>query len=533
MTKPEAMTLRAPIGQLSADTTDTAKRTITGYAYTCDVDWEYGDQKYRFAAESVTPWRDHVPLYAYHDATQVVGRMIRSEWQEPAWAVELKLANTPRADEMLALAADQAIGGLSMYITDVQLADEPTESGAWLITSAACAEISMVGHPAVPTAVLTGVALSATPEKKEITMGDSPNTAVAEMDLSAPQGPSIQPVPLVTRQDDEPAPYPHLLGARPGKHSLFRDLRNMATDADAAERVQRQLTLAVTTDSLPVTDPPNRDALRVMPRDPENPLTGIVSTGSITDDSPFWIPRYDATDETDLSNPHVQGVEPVLGDVGAWSRSLVTPTAVSGKVALTREAVLSDSSPKMEALVWARMNVARQRAIEVALAAMLDGLTLPGGQVFEISRNGSGAASGASVDDVIDVLSGLTYTTDASRFSRTLLAQGTYGDLINARDSTGRRLLPVLGPTNADGTVNPAGTGFGSVNIGGVTGRPVAGLTNSSYLIDPSVVWQWLGPVLRLEMDYEVAWVRLGHFQFQASAVTDASGIIRLTRASA
>ncbi|MDP9795217.1 phage head maturation protease [Catenuloplanes nepalensis] len=499
--------------QLSAPDTD--KRTIKAFAYTTDVEFEAENgagevKRYRFSANSVRPWREHIPVYAYHDDRDVIGRVSSANWE--TGEVELKISDITRGREMLTLAADGALGGTSMFL---QIEDDEEIDGVVVIKSATCREISLVSHPAVPTAVLTGVALSA-PEPKEPAMTDNCNADTVE--LSAPQGPSIQPIPLVGTAKDE-APYPHLFGGRNNGHSFFKDLRlSTSGDSAAAERV---LKLAVTTADLPPTDAYD-SGIRVTPPDPRNPLSGILTTRSLNGDSPFYVLHRDNTGDTNLSNPHVEGVEPVLGDIGTWSRATVEPGAVSGKVAVTREAFLADTTPEAEALVFARMDVARRRAIEVNAADALADLTLPAGQVHTLG--------GANVADELTALQlDLLYSVDGDRFTTAIVGRDLFGDLVNAKDSAGRPLYPILGATNANGTTAP---GLRYVNVGGMNVYPMAGLVDGGYLLDPSVVISWLGPVLNFTFDYEVAWVRLSHFQFQAFDVVDTSGIRRLTRAA-
>jgi hypothetical protein len=79
---------------------------------------------------------------------------------------------------------------------------------------------------------------------------------------------------------------------------------------------------------------------------------------------------------------------------------------------------------------------------------------------------------------------------------------------------------------NANGSTSP---GFRSMNVAGFTVVPVNGMQDDGYLIDPDVVISWTGNVNEWVFDYEVAWVRLAHMYLAASAVTDTSGIHRLT----
>ncbi|MGE6955126.1 hypothetical protein, partial [Staphylococcus capitis] len=173
----------------------------------------------------------------------------------------------------------------------------------------------------------------------------------------------------------------------------------------------------------------------------------------------------------------------------------------------------------VEALVFQRMDVARMRAIETNLAADLAALTLPAGQIKTLGGSNAG-------QELTTIALDLLYTTDADRFGTVLAGKQLFADLANATDTTGRPLYPITGPSNANGSTAP---GFSSMQVGGFTVVPVAGMTDGGYLIDQSAVVNWLGPVLEWTFDYEVAWVRLAHYQSQANAVVDPTGIYRLT----
>lgn len=506
-------------------TADTAKRTITGFAFTTDVDWEYDGEVCRFASpDAVTPWREHLPLCYQHDINNPVGRVIDSERTDNGWKLTFKVSATPQGDQMLTLASDGVLGGLSMYLRDVQ--GEPSE-GRTMVTSAKCTEISLVTHPAVPSALLTGVALSAIPNtvEKETTMPDTPETnveATTELELSAqPVGPTIHPVPLIGVAREE-APYPHLFGGRSNGNSFFKDLRLSANGGQGAiEASERIMKLAVTSDDMPPRDATD-SGIRVEARDPRNPLSGIITSKGLTGDGPFYVLHRDNTGDTNLSNPHVEGVEPALGDIGSWSRATVEPGAVSGKVAVTREAFLADTSPDAESLVFARMDVARNRAIEVNAATKLAALTLPAGQVKTLG--------GTNVDDELTAVQlDLLYSEDGDRYTVAVVGRELFGDIVNLKDSTGRPKYPILGASNANGTT---AANLRSVNVNGMTIYPLRGIGTGGYLLDPTSVISWLGTVQNFTFDYEVAWVRLGHFQYQAFDVVDSTGVVRLTRAA-
>jgi hypothetical protein len=168
------------------------------------------------------------------------------------------------------------------------------------------------------------------------------------------------------------------------------------------------------------------------------------------------------------------------------------------------------------------MIAASSEAAEERIATLLDGLTLT-------PTNITGDTDVATVQEFTAMLAALQYERGGNRYSSLALAQDMYTGLINAVDADGRKLLPVLGATNADGTVR---SDFGRVLIGNATGVPAWGLSDYSYLIVPTSVYQWLSPVQRLTFDIQVKSIYIGLFQYSAEACIRDSDVKRLTYAA-
>jgi hypothetical protein len=498
-----------------------------------------------------------------------VGRLIEFEWTEAGLECTFRVSQTSEGDDLLQLANDGVLG-LSV---GVDVPDGLADDGEFLfVNSSSCFEISLTPVPMFAGASISQVTLSreggTAMEDEEVTtiefaegdvvvnvgdsLGDAAQTIVDSMaggdaapadaapaPATASAEPSrlsrtiarTQPVARPVARQRLARPYPHLHGGRSNGHSFLRDLALQrgiisprSEDAGYQERLSQQLRLAVTSADLPPMEPPNDSNVIGPAPDPANPLSGIVTTRPLPDNGggPFYVLTQNNTGESNLSNPHVEGVEPILGDIGAWTRELVTPAGVSGKVAITREATLS-SSPDMEALVFQRMDTARRRAIETAFATALGAVTLPAGQLKTVG--------GANVgDDFQNIALDLLYSNDPGRFDTAIVSRNIFADLVNAKDTAGRPLYPILGATNANGTTAP---NLRYVNVAGINVYPVAGLVDGGYLLDQQAVVSYLGSVLEFTFDYEVAWVRLGHFQYQAAAIVDKSGVIRLTYSAA
>jgi hypothetical protein len=107
-----------------------------------------------------------------------------------------------------------------------------------------------------------------------------------------------------------------------------------------------------------------------------------------------------------------------------------------------------------------------------------------------------------------------------------------YKALAAAVDSTGRKLLPQYGPTNANGQSRPR---FKSLDVAGYEFAPAWSLgatsssSSNSWLIDPSSVHVWNSPPQRLEFQYRVAYVDLAIWGYKAAAVTDVAGVRQIT----
>ena len=101
--------------------------------------------------------------------------------------------------------------------------------------------------------------------------------------------------------------------------------------------------------------------------------------------------------------------------------------------------------------------------------------------------------------------------------------------LVNAADTTGRKLLPVLGPTNAQGQTNGA---FSEVAIGAQRIRAAwalgTGNSRNSYLFVPSSVWAWASPPRRFTFEYQVKSIDMAIWGYGAEACLRDSDVKRI-----
>lgn len=516
---------------------DTESRTISGLAVPLGATANKGGRVWRFLRDSVT-FGDRTPLLAYHDPTRPVGKLTSSRWSDDGLRVKFAVSKTSGGDEALQLANDGVVG-LSVGI------DVP-EGGAKLIgdelhvSAARAAEVSLTPIPAFAGSVIDKVALSGDHPGRTAHMPDdvTPTPVTVNLDATAlgtaiatafaanhptqptepaEPGPEPQPVPNAQTTVREEAPY--RFDGTGGKFGFVADcVASTRGDGAATDRLNTFIreTFVATTDTGSLNPTRNRSDLYVGNLYRNRPLASAITMGTLPDITPFVFPKFATSGN--LVNPHVEGVEPSLATFTATNQT-VNPAALSGKAEITRELWDQGGSPQVDQLIWTEMLQASVEAAEERVAAMLDGLA----GLDTIAVTGTNAAA---VDDVVAALAALQYERGGNRFSSMVLAQDLYTALVNAADADGRKLLPTIGATNANGTT---ASNFGSVSVGNATGVPAWGLTGDSYMLVPSSVYQWISTPQRLTFDIQVKSVYVALWQYSAEAVTRDSDVKKLT----
>lgn len=317
---------------------------------------------------------------------------------------------------------------------------------------------------------------------------------------------------------NEPAPY--RFDGIAGAHSFTEDLRNAQHgDTEARQRLDQFFgeAFAVTTGGTGALSPtPSRPDLYVPQLPYARPLWESVTTGSIEDKTPFTVPKFASA--AGLVADHVEGTEPTPGSFTATAQT-VTPGAMSGKIEVNREVMDQGGSPQADQIIWNEMMNAYFEAIEAKIAAALN--AVPTAEV-----NLGSATDAALVNAVQNILTGLQFVRGGNRFTRLALDGMLFPALVNAADSTGRKLLPVHGPTNAQGETSGA---FDRVSIGGLDGRAAwaLGATNASksHLFVPSSVYAWASAPKRFTFEYQVKSVDIAIWGYAATAVTRDSDV--------
>lgn len=260
----------------------------------------------------------------------------------------------------------------------------------------------------------------------------------------------------------------------------------------------------------------NRPELYVPNLTYARPLWEAVTTGTLEDKTPFTIPKFGAA--SGLVSNHTEGDEPTPGSFNATSQT-VTPGGVSGKIELNREVIDAGGSPQADQIIWSEMLNAYYEAIEARIAAILSGVT-----TTAISL--AGAEDGALVNELKSYFAGLQFVRGGNRFTRFASNGALFSALVDAQDTAGRSLLPVLGPNNSDGQT--AG-GFDAVKLGtqdikAAWALGTAGL-GKSYSFVPTSVYAWASAPKQFRFEYQVKSVDIGIWGYGAEAVTRQSDV--------
>jgi HK97 family phage prohead protease len=544
-----AIRLDAPGAQ--AFQVDATSRTISGLLVPWDTVAKSGGYSWSFPEGSVTfTDASRVKLWVQHDPNRAVGFATTLEPRTepiPGLYGTFKVARGAAGDEALTMAEDRVWDGLSIGIADGGAFDEI--DGVMVARQAPLMETSLTPAPAYSDARVHSVAASAARSHTGDTMpeGNTPVetetptgpdlSAIGEAiregfaNLSAPQGPAIVDA-TASLEITEPAPY-RFDGVR-GAHDFSTDLIAFGRDHDpeAGNRVMTFMAEAfaprfdVSTGDVSSANPVRqRPDLFVDQRQYATPIYDALYSGTLTDWTPFVVPKFNSA--SGLVADHVEGTEPTPGAYTATSQT-VTPTAVSGKVEITREVWDQGGSPQVSGLIWGRMVYEYMRQLEVAAAAVLNGAAA---SITDLALT-TGATDDALVSELEGKLADLQFVAGGDLLTMAMTQQDLYKALVNAVDSAGRKLLPVYGPQNADGTARAR---FKSLDVAGYEFAPAWSLgatstaSSNSYLIDPSSVHLWNSAPQRLEFQYRVAYVDLGIWGYKAAAVTDTAGVRQIT----
>lgn len=501
---------------------DRERRIIRGLALPYGVVSNDG-RTFNFSKGSVTfsePSR--IKLLVAHDWSQAIGVATALEDTDAGLVASFKVARGPEGDRALSMAEDGVWDGLSVGLGKGM--KTRLEDGVQHVVSAQLREVSQTPCPAYDGARITEVAASADhegnttmtetiePEKVDfsaLTDALSAGIKTGFADLALPQRETVN----AAERFEVTEPSPYRFDGIAGEHSFIEDMRNAQQgDADARQRLEKfGEEFAVTTTNVGTLNPTvNRPDLYVGNLQYSRPLWDSVSTGTITDKTPFTVPKFSAA--AGLVGTHTEGVEPTPGSFSATSMT-VTPTALSGKIEINREVLDQGGSPQADAIIWGEMVNGWYEAIEARIATAL-------AAVPTAELNLAGATDATLVNSLTDYFAGLQFVRGGNRFTAFVADGQLFPKLVSAADTTGRKLLPVLGASNAQGTTSG---GFDRIQIGSQTVRAAwaLGATNASksYSFVPSSVWAWASAPKRFVFEYQIKSVDLAIWGYGATAV--------------
>lgn len=312
---------------------------------------------------------------------------------------------------------------------------------------------------------------------------------------------------------------------------------------DAAQEAADQLTFgaANTTNAAAVIPPGYRPELYVTQLMQGRPLVNSVSRGSLTDATPFTLPSF--TSATSMTSAHTEGTNPTSGTLTIGTIT-VTPGATSGVFQLTRE-IMDSSNPAIDAIAMQAMQESYSQQTEAKVYAELNGTNGQGGTItagFTPSGaqtilvnglNGDGAAGTATNGDFIRHIRAQQAVYPFRRFAapnRALASQAGVTAMAGAVDSTGRPLLPSVGPQNTVGVGNAISQGW---VVDGLVVQPAWSMTGNAItdsdllMFNSNDVWYWESGLLtfRFEERSGPANIDLALFGYSATRLLRPRGL--------
>jgi len=543
--------------QRNAFEVDRESRTIFGLAVPYGVAAKKNGHRFQFSRGSLTyPEVSRVKLLMQHDRSQAVGKAVEfTDSPEGLW-VKFQVARGPEGDRALTLAEDGVFDGLSIGLRDGGKFSR--REGINHSVSNEIAEISLTPDPAFSDARVSAVAAEAD-SRKDAPMGDQDKTTEPvtesaptfdmdsviaalgekfEMTPKPAAGPEvIAPATSAATFDvTEESPYRFDRGGnlKSGKFDFSTDLidglRNGNREAldRALGFAQENLTFDVDmADAASLNPSIQRPDLYVDRRAFKYPLLDATRAGTLSDRTPFVIPKYSSS--SGLVAAHTEGVEPTPGTFVATSQT-VTPGALSGKVEITRELWDQGGNPQASGLIWNKMEQAYYEAAEAKVVAAM---VAEAGNITDIALTAGGGTDGQTLSaELGQAFAALQYVRGGFAFDYLAAQIDLFQHIVGAKDTTKRPLFPIYGPTNANGTAEPKLAG---VNVYGVQANPAWALAATgavvanSWLFDRQSVRTWLSAPERLTFEYRVAYVDLAIWGYQVAAVLDTAGVRQIT----
>ena len=517
----------APRARIAADA---ARRTITGLV----VPWgAYAQvstgQTVAFARGSLS-LSDRSKLVLDHDPSQPVAVFQSSTDTDEGLEATWRVPAGDRGDQILAEASDGLRDGLSVA-ADVTTSDDRDE-GTW-VTQARGRHVALLSEPAFDAARVTQVAATA-PTITPTPPGEPPMTVtdpapapaivaeVAPVTLTAAGAASSVATAAPARVQD---PYPYAQPLELGGPSFVRDawaaMENPGSDGgdrwrraaamahDPAmiragmTRLGRTLMSAPAAELAAATGTtvtesglvPNRwlPERYVSLRGAKAPLWTALTKYGTPDFATLEVPR--TATETGLSGIAADEVTPIAPGTITVTNDTVTINEIEGSYLFSRK-LLMGSNPQIDRIALDALERAWLANVETeAVAYFVGGANV---HTAVAGNYGDGAGYIAALRAQFATLAAATLyqATDVIPASKEYIAAA------ESNDTTGRAMLPYLGPVNSSGQST---AGYGSVTVQGVQLWPGPYMpANETLILDQSLdaAVAFATPV----MDFRLEW---------------------------
>ncbi len=279
---------------------------------------------------------------------------------------------------------------------------------------------------------------------------------------------------------------------------------HVAFQADA----QIRFATSTTSNASEIIPPGYRPDLFVPQLAQGRPLVNALSRGTIANATPFVVPIFGSL--TGAPADHTEGSPPLEATL-TFSTKTVTPGAISGKLPLSRE-IVDSSNPAIDQIALSAMREDYAQQTEAKVYTLLNGANGVGGTITAgFVPSGAQAAtvvatSGSEENLVYALRSGLALYP-FRRFgapTQALLGQNATTLLANAKDTTGRPLLPSVGAQNSSGMGNAVTQGW---FIDGLAHVPAWAMTGTAagdaqvITLNRADAWAWESPVLSFRFE--------------------------------
>lgn len=539
--------------QFARESVNTNSRTVVGLAVPYGQSARSGGKKWEFEKGSLK-YTDlkRVKLLRDHDNSQAVGYAIDAEDTDKGLVVTFKVAPGPAGDKALADFLAGTHDGLSIGVnfeeSDFYVsADKP---GVHIVRNAQLREVSQTAMPAFDDSRSIRVtahrevenmsentpgAVTETAPEKTYTLAEfqamqatfnkpAPEAKPASVQADTNVAPRIEKPNTQEKKVEFVSEPPLYRFDGTGEHEFSADVISMNRgDGNARKRVldYMKAEFAVSTANSATLNPTiQKPGMYVDQLDYTTPIWNTINKGAPDNGvNPFAFPKFSSS--SGLVADHVEGTEPSLGAFAVTNQT-VTPTALSGKIEINREAWDQGGTPALSNLIRNEMHRAYREGLETAAATFLDA------QSFTTITLATAAADSTLEAALVTALVDLQGQRGGYRLTDFLVHADLYKALVLAKDTTGRRLFPALGAMNATGTV---GRNFSSVDINGLIGRYAWALGASgivaekSYLLNPADVHGWATAPQDLTFDIQVKSVYLAVWGYKAFAVSRTEGV--------